>query len=193
MKCRRLKQNREYKKRNRIKGIQYSTAYRHAHREKVLAWQRKHRAKNKDSVKAYQQAYYVTNRIELLKKKKAHQQASRKRINERRRNRYATDVAYRVLRCIRSRISVAVSGKTKSDRTTALLGCSIPFLRGYLSALWEPGMSWENYGEWHIDHKRPCASFDLTDPAQQAKCFHFLNLQPLWASDNLKKSDSFSG
>ena len=50
-------------------------------------------------------------------------------------------------------------------------------------------MTKENYGEWHVDHIKPCASFDLTDPEQQAICFHYTNLQPLWAVDNIKKRD----
>lgn len=48
-------------------------------------------------------------------------------------------------------------------------------------------MNWENYGQWHIDHRLPCASFDLTQPDQQKACFHFSNQQPLWKRDNLAK------
>lgn len=50
-------------------------------------------------------------------------------------------------------------------------------------------MTWANYGKsgWHIDHIKPCASFDLSDPDQQKACFHYSNLQPLWAFDNLSK------
>ncbi len=48
-------------------------------------------------------------------------------------------------------------------------------------------MSWENYGKWHVDHILPCASFDLGKPEEQFKCFNYKNLQPLWATDNLKK------
>ena len=48
-------------------------------------------------------------------------------------------------------------------------------------------MSWENYGEWHIDHIKPCASFALSIEEEQHKCFHYSNLQPLWSIDNLKK------
>jgi len=48
-------------------------------------------------------------------------------------------------------------------------------------------MTWDNYGEWHIDHETPCAAFDLTDPVQQSNCFHYSNLQPLWAEENRRK------
>jgi len=48
-------------------------------------------------------------------------------------------------------------------------------------------MSWDNYGEWHVDHKRPCASFDLSKLKEQRVCFHYMNLQPLWAAENLSK------
>lgn len=54
-------------------------------------------------------------------------------------------------------------------------------------------MSWDNWSikGWHIDHIRPCSSFDPSDPAQVKECFHFYNLQPLWVIENLKKSDSW--
>jgi hypothetical protein len=51
------------------------------------------------------------------------------------------------------------------------------------------GMNWKNYGKWHIDHIKPCASFDLSLEHEQKLCFHFTNLQPLWAKDNIRKSD----
>ena len=53
-------------------------------------------------------------------------------------------------------------------------------------------MTWDNYGKWHIDHIKPCSSFDLTCPIQQKLCFHYTNLQPLWAIDNLKKQDKLN-
>lgn len=56
-----------------------------------------------------------------------------------------------------------------------------------LKRIEKEGMSWENYGEWHIDHIVPCSSFDLTDPKQQEDCFNFKNLQPLWGWENSKK------
>jgi hypothetical protein len=99
---------------------------------------------------------------------------------------------------IRTRILSAMKRKSEKTSTVILLGCSIANLKDYLESLWLPGMSWENYGiwdgtknnmTWHIDHIIPCSSFDLTKEEEQRKCFHYTNLQPLWAIDNILKGD----
>ena len=68
-----------------------------------------------------------------------------------------------------------------------LLGCTIEELWQHLEKQFQLGMTKENYGKWHVDHRKACAKFDLTDPEQQRECFHWSNLQPLWAIDNIKK------
>lgn len=80
----------------------------------------------------------------------------------------------------------------KSDHTCDLLGCSLDFFFKYFESKFTGEMSWAKFkrGQIHIDHIVPCSSFDLGDKAEQLKCFHYTNLQPLWALDNLKKSDS---
>ena len=55
----------------------------------------------------------------------------------------------------------------------------------------ESHKAWDNYGEWHIDHIRPCSSFDLTIQEQQVQCFNYKNLQPLWAIDNISKGAKY--
>jgi hypothetical protein len=76
-------------------------------------------------------------------------------------------------------------------RTHEYIGCSIAELREHLQKQFTARMSWDNYGAWHIDHKRPCASFDLSKREEQLACFHFTNLQPLWAADNISKGDTW--
>lgn len=83
-------------------------------------------------------------------------------------------------------------GENYVERTEQLLGCSYEELVAHLTSLFQEGMTWENYGEWQVDHKRPLSSFDLTDPAQLAQAAHYTNLQPLWWSDNLSKGDSLT-
>ena len=87
---------------------------------------------------------------------------------------------------LRSRLYNFVKGKNKNS-SFEFVGCSIDELKKHLSSHFTEGMSWKNYGEWHIDHIKPCASFDLSIEEEQHKCFHYSNLQPLWAKDNLKK------
>ena len=76
-----------------------------------------------------------------------------------------------------------------------LAGCDIEYLVEYLEDQFQAGMSWENHGRdgWHIDHIKPCASFDLTKLEDQKQCFHYTNLQPLWAYQNQSKGDKWDG
>jgi transposase len=100
------------------------------------------------------------------------------------------NIDYRLLHNLRSRAYKALISGTKNK--SKLVGCSGIELRDHLESLFEEGMTWDNYGYrgWHVDHVVPCSSFDLQDPAQQQKCFHYTNLQPLWAKENFAKSDS---
>jgi hypothetical protein len=90
---------------------------------------------------------------------------------------------------LRTRLYHAIIGR-KSASTMELVGCSIDKLKQHLESKFTEGMSWDNYGKWHVDHIKPCASFDLSDPQQQRLCFNYKNLQPLWAADNLSKGAS---
>lgn len=92
---------------------------------------------------------------------------------------------------LHARMNMAIK-KAKSNKaynTEHLLGCNIQSFLQYIARLFKPGMDWNNRRLWHIDHILPCASFDLTNPSEQIKCFHYTNLQPLWAMDNLIKGD----
>lgn len=104
--------------------------------------------------------------------------------------RYKENITFRLTNNLRSRLKMALKGRgDKSKSTMELLGCSIEELKTYLESKFKQGMNWENhsfYG-WHIDHIKPCASFDLSKSQQQKICFHYMNLQPLWAKDNLSK------
>ncbi len=91
---------------------------------------------------------------------------------------------------LRQRIIHALKGETKSASTRALLGCSFEQFRLHMESQFSRKMNWANYGSfWQIDHREPCASFDLSKPDQQRICFHFSNLQPLEAGENFKKRD----
>ena len=101
------------------------------------------------------------------------------------------NVDLKIKRNLRRRLNHFVSGSNKSKRTLELLGCDLEFFKNYISNLFTEGMTWDNYGEWHIDHIKPCSLFDLIDHSQQEQCFIYTNLQPLWAIDNFKKSNKY--
>jgi len=93
-----------------------------------------------------------------------------------------------------TRLSDALKGKIKVGHTKELVGIPLPELRVYLEKQFRPGMSWGNYGAiWHVDHVRPCASFDFSNSEHQKQCFHYTNLQPLFATENFKKGARWSG
>lgn len=102
-------------------------------------------------------------------------------------NKYHNDINYKLSHSLRCRIRSAIKRGYKSAKTFELLGCSVEEVKRHLESQFKDGMSWDNHGEWHIDHIVPCASFDLTDPEQQRQCFHYSNLQPLWATENIQK------
>jgi len=98
------------------------------------------------------------------------------------------DPAARMTRNFRSRLYAHESPLAPLP-IESICGCSMPNLMAYIESKFLPGMSWDNYGfyGWHVDHETPCARFDLTDPSEAARCFHFSNLRPLWALDNMRK------
>ena len=90
--------------------------------------------------------------------------------------------------------SLKEASSKKNKRTFEYLGCSFQELQAYLESKFTEGMTWENwsYHGWHIDHIRPISSFDLMNEEEKHLCFHYTNLQPLWAKDNLKKSSKYN-
>lgn len=105
--------------------------------------------------------------------------------------RISTDPYYALEHKLRTKLSLFVKScsTSLSCKKVALINCSRVELKKHIESLWKPGMSWLNYGVngWHVDHKITCSKFDLIDELQREVCFHFSNLQTLWAQENLKK------
>jgi len=105
--------------------------------------------------------------------------------------RHAQNINRRVRNSLNKRIveSLSAHRNYKTNKTVIYLGCDIPYLRKWIEHLFKEGMTWGNYGQWHLDHVKPCASFDLTIDEEIKICFSWKNLQPLWAKDNQSKND----
>lgn len=120
----------------------------------------------------------------------------REMANARERERLRTNPKFAISQRLRRRFNCALrvclgGGKNKKTSVLNLLGCSMDELLVHLESQFTEGMNWNNRDKWHVDHIKPCASFDLTDFEQQKLCFHYTNLQPLWAFDNHSKHDSY--
>jgi len=104
-------------------------------------------------------------------------------------NNYLLDIEKRLAHSLRTRMRKICKNKVKTGSAVKDLGCSVSEFKLYLEKLFKPGMTWENYGEWHIDHISPLSRFKLENREQFLKAAHYTNLQPLWALDNLKKGN----
>lgn len=141
-------------------------------KQEAAAW----REINKDKVSKYNKMYAIENKAKI--------NLHRNAINKKKR---ANDPIFAIKTRLRNRVWLMLKNKTKSASTEKMLGCSYEFFKIYFESKFRDGMGWHNMGKWHIDHIKPLASFDLSDPMQQAIAFHYTNHQPLWAKDNIAK------
>ena len=93
----------------------------------------------------------------------------------------------------RFREIIATAKGKGSSRFNSLIGCSTKQLASHIESQFNKAMSWDNYGtSWHIDHILPCSSFDHNNPIQIKQCWHYTNLRPLCAKENIKKSNQIT-
>lgn len=178
-------------------------AYYLANIDRIRERNRANYLKNKVKRAAQNKANYEANKEHRLRaQKEARMKMTQEDKDERNRKNRAwckkrreSDPSWRLVCNLRSRVSAALKdAKTiKVENSMSLFGCSVDELKIHLESQFTEGMSWDNYGYygWHVDHIKPCALFNLTLDSEQRKCFHYTNLQPLWAKDNLTKSDSY--
>lgn len=175
----------EYRARAREK----QRLYRLAHPDRIRASERRYIVKHRDECRercaTYRKKNVAAGRVRDAKYAKEHREQRRAYQRQYR----AQNVQFRVSLVLRSRLATAVRNGARGGSAVRDLGCSIAELMQYLATLFRPGMTWENWGRsgWHIDHIRPLAGFDLTDPEQVKIACHFTNLQPMWASENMSK------
>lgn len=165
--------------------------------EKRLERNRKNRERRSKNIEKYKQYKRNSlskpeNRKKMLDYARKYNASYKEIKNARRRERYANDPNYNIEHRYRTRLQklLKLSGINKSRRTLDYLGCTSEEFRRYIESKFNDGMNWDNKGEWHIDHIKPCCSFDLTKEDQLNECFHYTNLRPLWGIDNLYKKQN---
>lgn len=141
--------------------------------------------------------YYDKNREAQIKRVTDYYHANREGISRkaavRAKKRYKDDKQYRARRLLITATSRLITRHPKRCRLLKYIGCSLEYFRAHIESKFTIGMSWDNYGEWHLDHIVPLSAFDLLDEDQLKKAAYYTNIQPLWALDNLKKGNKISG
>jgi hypothetical protein len=150
-------------------------------RESILAQKREYNVRISERSKIYCQK----NRERRSKNNKEWYTKNRESNSRKNKERRHSDPIFRFLDNMRKRLASAFFSKGKSKKTLELLGCNVEIAKHHIESLFQPGMTWHNYGEWEIDHKIPlCIAIDIQ---QLEKLCHYTNLQPLWKIDNRRK------
>ena len=184
--------------------------YYQNNKEKLAANDKKWRENNKEKMKEIHRIYEETNKEEIAERKKEYYKNNKDIIDKRNKEYSKTPEGIRQRRerdnkrreCLMFRlngnmssgirISLKRDNLSKSGRHWEdLVGYTTKELKSHIEKLFTKGMNWENYGEWHIDHITPKSFFKYksTDDVEFRYCWSLNNLQPLWAADNIRKSD----
>ena len=164
--------------RDKKKIHEYNKRYYKRNKNKMLSYQKEYYDKNKDKIKLQVSEYQKNNRTKINKRNQSYR--SNKRKNE---------PLYKLTHNMRGRIRSIFKAKKKgkTQKSKVMLGAPYSEVKRYVENKFKKGMTWENYGEWHIDHIIPLSSAKTEE--EIIMLCHYTNLQPLWAEENLKKGN----
>ncbi len=167
-------------------------------KEKIKTYQKAYQKINRDKISDQVKAYYEANRKKILIQKATYYKNNKNKIQAKKnlykKRKRKTDSKYK-LNCNISRvINASLQGNKFGRRWESLVNYTLEDLRNHLEKLFIGNMTWENYGDWHIDHKIPISVFNFTQPEHEdfKRCWALKNLQPLWAKDNLEKHNKLT-
>lgn len=196
-----LFKHREYWNRTKVERNKKSKEYRDGIGKAIKKETgRKYYLKNSEKIKNRIKLYGQNNEQKVKEYKKQYRRDKseyfKKYMREYVFNRRRSDPIFKLIGIIRGRLRDMLRAQSveKNTKTIESIGCSLEFLKFHLESQFQEGMSWESHGVkgWHIDHIKPVSSFDLSDPKQLKKCNHYTNLQPLWAKENIIKSNKIT-
>ena len=186
----------EYRKANADKIKESEKKYYKANSDKIKERKKKYYKANADKIKERKKKYDKANADKIKERKKKYNKANADKIKEWRKeyqkNREKNDPIFKLTNRLRSNIrdtfKRACNGAyVKKSKTVDILGCDMDFFMRYISSKFQKGMTFENYGEWHLDHIIPISEANTKEDIIRLN--HYTNFQPLWAEDNLTKSD----
>jgi hypothetical protein len=174
-----------YRKNNPEKVLELTRNWTKKNPEWVYNRHKKWREENPQKVKEMKGNWLDKN----PEKRKEYRENYKPRKQKQRKERRDGDPVFNLTNRLRCRLwkYLKILNITKTNKTFDIVGCSPQFLKEHLETQFTDGMSWDNRSEWHIDHIIPLSSAKTED--ELYKLCHYENLQPLWAEDNLKKSN----
>ena len=179
----------EYYQKNKSKISEQQKEYYKVNKQQINNQKKEYNQKNKQQLSEKAKEYYQINK----EQKKEYQKNNIKKINKQRKkyskNRRETDPLFKLNGNIKNRIlkSIKNNSYTKKSKTFEILGCTYEEFKHYLERQFTAGMSWENQGEWHLDHIYPVSL--AKDEEELIKLNHYTNFQPLWALENIIKGN----
>jgi hypothetical protein len=183
--------NKIYKEKNKEKRKETTRLYTEKTKEKQKKYLQNWRKLNPEKAKEYNKIYHKTwrenNKEKISGKNKIYNKYNIEYNKNYYKKRKQIDPLFKLKCNLGSRMNSALKAKKyiKSKCTIDMLGCDFETFKAHLEKQFTKGMTWNNKGEWHIDHIIPCASAKTEE--ELIKLFHYTNLQPLWAFDNLSK------
>lgn len=148
--------------------------------------------------KCFSIKYYKDNKTKLNKQSTKYYQQNKIVEAAKRKKKYKEDYNTRIKNILRSRLRHALQKDQKIGSAVDDLGCSIAEFKVHLESLFQPGMTWDNYGKkkgvacWEIDHIKPLSKFNLSDHEELKRACNHTNLQPLWAGENRAKGNKYA-
>lgn len=181
----------EYYLKNKDKIKKQAKEHYLKNKDKVIEQLRIYRLKNKDKVKEYNKEYNERYYLKNKEKIGEYRLKNRERDLEYIKLKRKTDLKFRLNMNISTAIRTSLHGNKNGRHWEDLVGFNLTQLKRHLEKQFIESMTWDNYGEWHIDHKIPKSAFNFTKPEHTGfkKCWALENLQPMWAKDNFSKHD----
>ena len=179
----------EYSINNKEKKKDYSKLYFENNKEKLKEKAKKYRENNSKEIKKKKKELYQINKTKIIEKNKEWYKNNKEQRNKYRNNKKQTDPLFK-LRCNISSLillSIKKQGYTKNSKSYQILGCTFEEFKNHLERQFTNGMNWENQGEWHLDHIYPVSL--AKDEQELIRLNHYTNFQPMWAIENIIKSN----
>lgn len=159
--------------------------------ERIRERNKKHQEENPEGRREYYKQYRQENIERIRQYRKENSERRREYSRKYQKERSNSDPLFKMINYLRNRVGSYCRAikVNKSTRTKQMIGVDLTSFKSYMESKFQEGMTWGNYGQWHVDHIKPLSL--ATTEQEIIELNHYTNLQPLWADENLKKSNKY--